>query len=156
VMYAMAEEANKVNIRIVCEYLNRFENYLLTTAADTAAFVKRVNHPNFQMMIDAFHAHIEEKDPAKLILDFAKQIVHFHVSENDRGTPGTGQVQWPAYFKALRQIDYKGWLVIEAFGRAIPELAAATRVWRDFFPNREQVYVDGIKFVRKMWDAAGK
>jgi D-psicose/D-tagatose/L-ribulose 3-epimerase len=156
VMYAAAEEAKKVKIRIACEYLNRFEIYLLTTAADSAAFVKRVNHPNFRMMFDTFHANIEEKDPVKAFLDAAPQTIHYHISENDRGTPGTGHVPWAAHFKALRKVNYDGWLTIEAFGRALPELAAATRVWRDFFPNREEVYVEGIKFIRRMWESAAK
>jgi D-psicose/D-tagatose/L-ribulose 3-epimerase len=40
--------------------------------------------------------------------------------------------------KALKQSGYDGWCVIEAFGRALPDLAAATRVWRDFFANRDE------------------
>lgn len=156
VMHTTAEHAKKLNIRLACEYLNRFEIYLLTTAADMAAFVKRVDHSNFRMMFDTFHANIEEKDPVKAFLDAAPHTIHYHVSENDRGTPGTGHVPWAAHFKAIRQAKYDGWLTIEAFGRALPELAAATRVWRDFFPNREQVYEQGIKFIKKMWDAAGK
>ena len=76
---------------------------------------------------------------------------HFHASENDRGTPGTGHVPWLETFRAVRASGYDGWVTIEAFGRALPALAAATRVWRDFFPAREEVYVEGGKFIRRMW-----
>ena len=82
------------------------------------------------------------------------QINHVHFSENDRGTPGKGHVPWAATMKALKQNGYDGWCVIEAFGRALPNLAAATRVWRDFFPNRDEVYQFGGKFLREEWAKA--
>jgi D-psicose/D-tagatose/L-ribulose 3-epimerase len=77
-----------------------------------------------------------------------------HVSENDRGTPGKGHVPWRATFRALRAAGYDGWLTIEAFGTALPALAAATKVWREFFPTPEEVYVHGLKTVRENWAAA--
>jgi D-psicose/D-tagatose/L-ribulose 3-epimerase len=63
-------------------------------------------------------------------------------------------VNWFESFRSLREIGYDGWLVIEAFGRALPALAAATRVWRDFFPSPDHVYLEGGKFTRTMWDLA--
>lgn len=149
----VAEYASQAKVKLAIEYLNRFECYFLTTAADTAALVKSVNHPNFGCMYDTFHAHIEEKDPAQAVATVAPYMRHVHISENDRGTPGSGQVNWKASFSAIKKTGYDGWLVIEAFGRALPELAAATRVWRDFFPSREDVYERGIKFIREQWSA---
>jgi D-psicose/D-tagatose/L-ribulose 3-epimerase len=113
--------------------------------------VKMVNHPNFGTMYDSFHAHIEEKDPAAAIRTVAPVLAHVHISENDRGTPGTGQVNWNATFQTLREIKYDGWLTIEAFGRALPDLAAATRIWRDLFPSAEDVYTKGIAFIKSRW-----
>jgi D-psicose/D-tagatose/L-ribulose 3-epimerase len=146
-----AEEAQKHRVLLTLEYLNRFECYLLTTAADTRAFVKQVNHPNCRMMYDTFHANIEEKDVTQAIVGAADSIAHVHISENDRGTPGTGHVHWKETFAALKQIKYDGWLTIEAFGRALPDLAAATKVWRDLFPSAEEVYTKGLKFMKEMW-----
>jgi D-psicose/D-tagatose/L-ribulose 3-epimerase len=60
-------------------------------------------------------------------------------------------VRWDEAFQAIKQTGYDGWLVIEAFGRALPDLAAATRVWRDLFPSPEEVYQQGIKFIRQKW-----
>ena len=76
-------------------------------------------------------------------------MIHVHISENDRGTPGKGHVPWNETYKALRKAKYDGWLTIEAFGRALPALAAATRVWRDFFPSREEVYKFGYEHMKK-------
>ena len=140
------------NVALSVEFLNRFECYLLNTMADAADYVKRVNHPNVGVLYDTFHANIEEKDPVGAITKGIDAINHVHISENDRGTPGKGHIDWAGTFKALRSGGYDKWLVIEAFGRALPDLAAATRVWRDFFPSRESVYTEGVKFVRDQWD----
>jgi D-psicose/D-tagatose/L-ribulose 3-epimerase len=155
VLRAAAEEAQKAKVMLALEYLNRFECYFLTTAADTHAFVNRVDHPHLRMMYDTFHANIEEKQVAPVIAAVADRVVHVHISENDRGTPGTGQVHWDETFAALRKAGYDGWMVIEAFGRALPDLAAATKVWRDLFPAPEQVYEQGIRFIKEKWAAAG-
>jgi D-psicose/D-tagatose/L-ribulose 3-epimerase len=154
VLYKVAEAAKKANVTLAIEYLNRFECYFLTTAADAKAFVKRVNQPSFHTMYDTFHANIEEKDVSRAIANLAPDFAHVHVSENDRGTPGTGHVPWDETFRAIRRTSYDGWLVIEAFGRALPALAAATRVWRDLFPAAEEVYTQGLRFMKEKWAAA--
>ncbi len=136
---------------IVVEYLNRFEMYLINCAADAAALVREVDHPNCRLMYDTFHAHIEEKDPRAALQECRDVLVHFHASENDRGTPGTGQVAWDDTFSALHEIGYDGWIVIEAFGDALPDLAAATRIWRRMFESEEQLARDGAAFIRDRW-----
>ncbi len=154
VLRQAADIGQPAKVKLAIEYLNRFECYFLTTAADARALVKQVNHPNFSSMYDTFHANIEEKDITKTITGFADSFIHVHISENDRGTPGTGHVHWKETFAALRKVNYDGWLTIEAFGRALPALAAATRVWRDLFPSAEEVYTQGLRFTREMWAAA--
>jgi D-psicose/D-tagatose/L-ribulose 3-epimerase len=156
VLRRAAEHARKAGVMLAVEYLNRFECYFLTTAADARALVQRVNHPHLRTMYDTFHANIEEKDVGQAIAALAGSFVHVHISENDRGTPGTGHVPWDETFAALRQAGYDGWLVIEAFGRALPALAAATRVWRDLFPSAEEVYTQGLRFMQEKWQAAGR
>jgi D-psicose/D-tagatose/L-ribulose 3-epimerase len=152
VLRQSAEFAKQHNVGLCIEYLNRFECYFLTTAAQAKELVQRVNHPSFRTMYDTFHANIEEKNAEKAIKDLAGHFAHVHISESDRGIPGTGMVHWEESFRALRQVRYDGWLVIEAFGRALPALAAATRVWRDLFPTPESVYTDGLAFIKRQWD----
>lgn len=144
-----AEIAKARDIKIAVEYLNRFENYFLTTAADTVKFVRAVNHPSLKMMYDSFHAHIEEKDQAKAIASCAAETIHIHVSENDRGVPGTGQVHWDSYWSGIKDSGFNGYVTIEAFGRALPALAAATRVWRDLFPDPIGLCKDGLAFIKQ-------
>lgn len=145
---AVAEHAESAGVTLAIEPLNRFECYLLNSAADASRLCREVGHPRLKMMYDTFHAHIEEKSVPAAIADCADQLVHVHVSENDRSTPGEGQVDWEATFAALRRIDYDGWMVIEAFGLALPALAAATKIWRPMFPSEEHVARAGLEFVR--------
>jgi D-psicose/D-tagatose/L-ribulose 3-epimerase len=154
VLRAAGKHAKSAKITIAVEYLNRFENYLLTTMADTAKFIDKIDHPSVKLMFDTFHSHIEEKDSTQAIRTAGKRMVHVHVSENDRGVPGTGQVHWLDVMKELRCSGYDGWLTIESFGRALPNLAAATRVWRDLAPSQEDVAVRGHQFIRAAWATA--
>jgi D-psicose/D-tagatose/L-ribulose 3-epimerase len=151
VLRQAAEEAGKNKVLLCIEYLNRFECYFLTTAAQAKELVQRVDHPSFKTMYDTFHANIEEKNPTDAIKGLAPHFGHVHISESDRGTPGTGMVHWDESFKALRETKYDGWIVIEAFGRALPALAAATKVWRDLFATPDEVYTKGLAFMKAKW-----
>jgi D-psicose/D-tagatose/L-ribulose 3-epimerase len=149
-----ADRAAQSGLVLALEPLNRFECYILNTMADSKAYAERVNRPNFGILYDTFHANIEEQDPIGSIALNSGVIRHVHISENDRGTPGKGHIDFEAVCKMLRTIGYDGWLTIEAFGSALPALAAATKVWRDFFPDREEVYTLGLKTMQDAWAAA--
>jgi D-psicose/D-tagatose/L-ribulose 3-epimerase len=144
----VAPYAEERSVTIAVEYLSRFEMYLTNTAADLAALVREVDHPYCRMMYDTFHAHIEEKDPRAALQACKDVLVHVHLSESDRSTPGTGQIAWETTFAALHEIGYDGWVVIEAFSGSLPELAAATKIWRRMFESEEQLARDGAAFVR--------
>lgn len=148
------DHAAKKNVQFAVEALNRFECYFINTMQQLSDHLDEVDHPAVKGMYDTFHCNIEEKDPVAVIKTIRKHMVHVHISENDRGTPGKGHVPWAATYKALRAAKYDGWLTIEAFGRALPALAAATRVWRDFFPSPEEVYRSGYRNMRQGWAKA--
>ncbi len=147
-----ADYAQKQNVVLVVENLNRFECYFLNSSEDNGRFCREVNHPYLKMMYDTFHAHIEEKDPFAAVDSCKDQLVHVHISENDRSTPGEGQVNWDASFESLRRAGYDGWFVIEAFGLALPDLAAATRIWRKMFPSEEYLARNGLAFMKSRWE----
>lgn len=153
---AIAPEAEAAGIKCAIEALNRFEAHLLNTMEQAVSYVNRVDHPAFGTMYDTFHANIEEKNPhAAIETVFASgKLNHVHISENDRGTPGRGHLDITAQIQKIKSLGYDGWLTIEAFGGALPDLAAATRVWRDFFPSTEQVYSEGISLIREAWASA--
>jgi D-psicose/D-tagatose/L-ribulose 3-epimerase len=143
----IGEHAAKVGVTVGLEALNRFESYLVNTMDDLAALVRRIGHPNIRAMYDTFHANIEEADPIDALTRNRAEVVHIHISENDRGVPGRGNIPWADTFAAIRSIGYDDWLTIEAFGRGLPDLAAATKVWRDFAESPEAVYRDGFAHI---------
>ena len=147
-MRETAEHAGKVGVMLAVEPLNRFEVYFLNAQADAAEFCRQVGHPNCRMMYDTFHANIEEKSITKALHDIKDMCCHIHISENDRSTPGAGDIKWQETFDAIRSIGYDKWLVIEAFGLSLPELAAATKIWRRMFDDELKLAEDGLKFMK--------
>jgi len=140
------------NVTLVVEYLNRFECYFLNCAADAGLFCRELGHSHVKTMYDSFHANIEEKSITQAVKACADQLVHVHISENDRSTPGDGGINWDETFRALKNVKYDGWLMIEAFGLALPELAAATRIWRRMFPSEEYLARNGLQFMKSSWE----
>jgi D-psicose/D-tagatose/L-ribulose 3-epimerase len=132
------------------EPLNRFETYFLNTAADAVRLCDEVDHPNVGILFDTFHANIEEKDIAEGYRTVGRHLKHVHTCENDRGTPGSGHVEWTPVFKAIKDVGYDGWLTIESFGSNLPEISAAAAIWRDLAPKSEDIAFEGVKFIKRM------
>ncbi|QDC00950.1 sugar phosphate isomerase/epimerase [Mesorhizobium sp. 8] len=151
---AIGDHAGKKGVTIGLEALNRFECYLFNTMDALCAHIDEVDRPHIRAMYDTFHANIEEADPIGAYTRNRKNIVHVHISENDRGVPGRGNIPWKETFAAIRKSGYDDWLTIEAFGRGLKDLAAATKVWRDFSEGPEAVYRDGCKHIRNGWKKA--
>lgn len=148
-MRQVAEHAGDVNVMLGVEALNRFETYLLNIHRDSARFVREVDHPNCKMMYDTFHANIEESDIAQAIRDCSDVLHHVHISENNRATPGSGHIDFDVNFNTLKEVGYDGWMVVEAFGLALPEIAAATKIWRKMFDTELQLAKDGLAFMKQ-------
>jgi D-psicose/D-tagatose/L-ribulose 3-epimerase len=142
------------NVTVAIEPLNRFETYFLNTAADAVALVEQIGHARVGILFDTFHANIEEKDIGAAYRTVGRHLKHVHTCENDRGTPGSGHVEWSGVFQALRDIGYDGWLTIESFGFSLGELSAAASIWRDLAPSPEAIAFDGVQFLKKNTAAA--
>ncbi len=145
----IAEYARSANVLLVEEVVNRFELYLLNTLDQAIKFVDEVANPNCKIHLDTFHSHIEEKNVGDAIRRAGSRIGYVHISENDRGVPGSGQVAWGRVFDALHDIGYDGWLTVESFGNALPNLVAATKIWRQLFDSEEQVAREGFAFMKQ-------
>ena len=147
-LHAAGDRAKACGVRLAIEPLNRFECYFLNTAGDCAALVRAVDHPFVVGALDTHHAHIEEGDVAAAIAASRGTLGHVQLSENHRGTPGSGQVDFPRVLRALADIGYRGWLVVEAFSRQDPAFGSALRVWRSLDDGPEQVIAAGAALRR--------
>ena len=151
---AAAHYAATAGVTLAVEPLNRFECYILNTAAAATALVEQVNEPNYGYLYDTFHSNIEENSVEGVIAPTAHAIRHVHISDNTRGVPGAGHIDFAAVFRALRRARYDGWMTVEAFGSALPDLAAATKIWRPLFASPDEVYRKAYRLMRDGWDAA--
>jgi D-psicose/D-tagatose/L-ribulose 3-epimerase len=105
------------------ETLVRFRNSFANTIADALELATLVDHPAIQVMVDTFPMNIEEKNVAQAIEQIGSRLVHVHANENDRGTPGSGHMDWQGIRSALKKINYDRVLVIETIGSELRERA---------------------------------
>lgn len=147
----LAAKTEGSGLLLSVEPLNRFECYAMNTLDQARHVVEAVGHGHYGCLFDTFHANIEEKDVSQAIRRAGSAINHVHFSENDRGTPGSGHIDFAEATAALKHTGYDGWVVIEAFGQALPDLAAATKVWRPLFGHEDEVVAAGIDVIRTNW-----
>ncbi|MFO1488565.1 MAG: sugar phosphate isomerase/epimerase [Verrucomicrobiota bacterium] len=141
-----AEQHGKV---ICLEPLNRFETDFINTCEQALKMVGEVNRPSLKILLDTFHMNIEEKSSADAIRRAGKHLGHLHACGSDRGTPGKDHTDWKAIGRALRDIRYGGDVVIESFTPDVKVIARAAAIWRRIEPTREEIAVEGLKFLRK-------
>jgi D-psicose/D-tagatose/L-ribulose 3-epimerase len=154
-LQVVARHAQHCQVMLCLEPLNRFETYFLNTLADAARLVQDIAAPNVKIHFDTFHANIEEQHPAQALHSVAKELGHVHISENDRGIPGTGHNDWRGMLKTLKMIGYNGWMTIESFAQPEPDLAAAAAIWRDLAPSGDELAQQGLRFIRNLAKGVG-
>ncbi|MFO7823906.1 MAG: sugar phosphate isomerase/epimerase family protein [Cyclobacterium sp.] len=152
-LYTVCQMAKAAGQEIALEALNRFETDLINTTEDLMRLIADINHPAAKVLLDGFHMNIEEPDIEKAIAQAGEKLIHVQVSENYRGTPGTGQTRWDAYKRGLEKLNYTGTVTIESFTPEIKELAGAVCIWRPLAESQDAFAADGYKFL-KSWAAS--
>jgi len=113
------------------EVVNRFEQWLVNDAREGIAFCDAVGSPNCMVHLDTFHMNIEEDSFRDAILLCKDRLGHFHLGEPNRKQPGRGRIPWDEVFGALKEIDYRGPIVMEPFVRQGGTVGRNVAVWRD-------------------------
>ena len=147
---AMCKYAAERDVRLAFEPLNRFETDMVNVVEQGLKLIAEVGEPNLGLHIDTFHMHLEEKDSAASIRKAGDHVFHVHACENDRGIPGTGQVNWESIFKALSEIHYQGIVSIESFTPEVKSIARAVCIWRTIAPDQDAIARDGLEFLRSL------
>jgi D-psicose/D-tagatose/L-ribulose 3-epimerase len=143
-----ADYAAERGVDLAIEPLNRFETDLVNTTEQGVQLCRDIDRPNVGLLLDAFHMNIEEKSIADALRAAGPFVRHFHACENDRGTPGSGHVEWSEVFAALADIGYDGDVVIEAFTPEITEIARAVSLWRPLAASPDALASEGLAFLR--------
>lgn len=137
---------------IAIETLNRFETDLINTAEELMQLITDINEPQAKAILDGFHMNIEEPSIEDAIRRVGDKLIHVQVSENYRGTPGTGQTNWAAWKRGLEAVNYQGVISIESFTPEVKELAGAVCIWKPLVPSQDGFAKEGLEFLRK-WAA---
>ena len=124
------------------EVLNRFEGYLLNTAAEGVKFVKEVDVPSVKVMLDTFHMNIEEDSIGGAIRSTKGLLGHFHTGECNRRVPGRGRTPWHEIALALKDIGYNGNVCMEPFVRMGGKVGEDIKIWRELEPGITEAKMD--------------
>jgi D-psicose/D-tagatose/L-ribulose 3-epimerase len=148
----VADYAQKHNITIAPEPINRYESYVFTAADEVLDMIESIGKPNIGLHLDTFHMNIEERNFYDPIIRAGNRLKHVHITESDRGMTGEGNVHWNDFFKALAEINYQGPLVLENFSSEIKELVGPTSLWRPSKYNSEDLAKGSLLFMKNMVD----
>lgn len=149
-LHRVCKLAKERELEVALEPLNRFESDMINTADDVLRLVNDINHPAAKVMLDSFHMSIEERNIELAITAAGGRLIHLQVSENYRGTPGTGQTPWDSLKQGLTNINYKGVVSIESFTPEIKELAGAVCIWKNLAASQDGFAQEGLTFLKKL------
>jgi len=147
----LSDYAAQLGLKLAIEPLNRYETDFINTSDQGLKMINDVANDALLLHLDTYHMNIEEKDPAKAILNAGSKLGHFHACGSDRGTPGGDQINWENIRAALKKINYLGSVVIESFTPDVKVIAKAASIWRNFEPSQEDIAIKGLQFLKSFF-----
>lgn len=151
----VADRAAALGVTVAIEPVNRYETFLVNTAAQAVRLCAMIDRPNVAIHLDTYHMNIEEKGWAEAVRQAGTRLCHLHLCENDRGIPGSGLVDWDSLFDALGALGYAGYAAMESFVDVSDDMRPATPVWRDLAPSGDDLVREGLRFLRAKAAAVG-
>jgi len=143
----VAQRGRDLGVMIGLEPVNRYETCLINTCEQALQLRDMIGQENVKIHLDTYHMNIEEKSFYEATRLAGKDLMHYHLCENDRGIPGTGLVDWDGIFKALAEINYEGNAALESFVDCTDNMS--TWVWRQLAPDGDTLLREGVAFIRK-------
>ena len=150
-MKEMVKIAEDEGVVLLCECINRFEQFLFNTCKQGMEYINEINSPNCKILLDTFHMNIEEDSITDAILLAGDKLGELHIGENNRKPVGYGNMNWKAIKIALDKINYKGSLVQEPFILPGGKVGQDIAIWREIVknPNLDEMARVSAKFVRE-------
>jgi D-psicose/D-tagatose/L-ribulose 3-epimerase len=151
---ALGDVLDRNEMTLAIEPVNRSESFFLNTADEASAFCDAVGHHRVGVLIDTFHANIEEKSIADAVRKAGPRLMHLHASESDRGLLGSGHVDFYGIVAGLREIGYDGYLMIEGFGYSAREKHSLGALWGDLKVTPEDIAFAGATYLLGLLQSA--
>lgn len=151
-MKEICKVAEDLDVRLNLEVVNRYETYLINTCKEALEYVNEVDSPQAYVHLDTYHMNIEEDSMTGAILQAGSKLGHFHIGENNRRPPGTGEMPWKALFNALKEINYPYHIVMEPFVQPGGTVGRDISVYRELMPgiDLDAEAKKSVEFVRSL------
>ncbi len=131
------DTARECGVTVCFEPLTHTETNFINCARDGMELIRSVNHPNFQLHLDAkAMCGGEYYHPTDIILQHRHVLKHFHANDRNLRGPGTGDVDFRPIADALKQIAYSGFISVEVF---------------DYKPDGETIARESIAFLKSVF-----
>ena len=137
VLASVTPTLESTGVQIAVEPLGREEGNFLNHASDARTLIDQIGHPSIQLHLDVKAMSDEGIPIDQIIRDNASAMIHFHANDPNRRGPGMGEVDFTPIFRALKEIDYRGWTSVEVF---------------DYTPGIETLVVESMDNMRKTLD----
>ena len=149
VLKEAANKAGELDMKLALECINRYESSFLNTVEQGLELLELVGMPNVGLHLDTYHMNIEEKSIPAAMVKCGGKLYHLHLSENNRGYPGSGSISWRDIFEALKAINYTEGLVIESY--VVPETPAGDNVciWRQIEKDTEDSLRQSVNYLKQ-------
>ena len=102
-------------VKIALEPLNRYESCLINTTTEGLKIIEEIKADNLGLLLDTFHANIEEREIDQALRDAGEKLFHIHLADSNRWPPSYGHIDFDKVWKTLVEINYQGGLTIESF-----------------------------------------
>ncbi|WP_326983638.1 sugar phosphate isomerase/epimerase family protein [Chryseobacterium sp. MYb264] len=145
----VADYAKEKGVNIAIEPINRYESYVCNTAQNVLELISKTEKDSLFVHLDTFHMNIEERNFYDPIIFAGKKLKHLHMTESHRGMLGEGTVCWDELFRALKEIDFEGNLVLENFSSSIPGMQQMVSLWQKSPYEAEELAKRSLDFMRK-------
>jgi len=123
--------------RLLLEPLGPAETDFMNTADEAEAIREWIDHPSVALHLDVKAMSTESTSIPEVIRQHSNQMVHFHANDPNKRGPGMGDVDFRPIFKALKEVEYRGWVSVEVF---------------DFTPDPVTIARASIDYMRRVWD----
>ncbi len=87
------------------------DSNFICSVAEAVAWVRRIDHPGFGLMLDTHQLLRKEPSVVEAIRAAAGLVSHLHLYDPGRVPPGTGEkarLDWPAVMAVLHELGYDG------------------------------------------------
>jgi sugar phosphate isomerase/epimerase len=135
----LADYARPAGVRLILEPINVHQATTIHTTQDGIAMVRRVDRPNFGLMLDVYHMNIEDVDIYDSIREAGELCSFVHFTDNNRKWPGSAHLDFERIVSTLNEIGYTGYVSLEILPWPDPDTAARSAIQslRRYIPKRE-------------------